>query len=62
MNSLSYKTWRRMRPTKPRSRKPFAPALPGLFRPSGLQCSDPDFWREQRENEEEAAKTKERSR
>ena len=38
---------------------PYAPSLPGT---SGMQRSDPDFWREQRENEAEAAKTKDRAK
>jgi hypothetical protein len=42
---------------------PYAPSLPGLLtHTSGMQRSDPDFWREQRENEAEAAKTKDRAK
>ena len=42
---------------------PYAPGLPGLLtHTSGMQRSDPDFWREQRENEAEAAKTKDRAK
>jgi hypothetical protein len=37
-----------------RRRAPYEPPRPGVTRASGLQLSDPDFWRERREAEDES--------